>query len=752
MIGARRLATLVAVVGLVAIAGAGASGAGTAQDANATIQTDYFAISYEDGNRDDAEAVAEYADAYYEVLFQRFGVEPVDEKVPVRVVDDVDCELGDAEGCYKSGIKATIYVTDDDRSVFYHELAHRFQAKSMEGATWINPPGALDKHEVFVEGTARYLGASPEEIAERASFRAEDVPMTTKKATFDEYDDLALFAEFVLHEYGREGFDVLYTASDPREVASLSDGDYPELIEEFYDQLPEQQSRMEDGGAPLVGFTYDPFLPEPGQEVTFDARTPAAIEELGRSWYDGEADSYEWDFDGDGQIEATGPTVTRTVDDPANATVTLYVTVDGERRRAEQDLLDASMGLDRTARESVFDVSDVERGAGLTYPADRDADHRAFAGATVSLNLTVHNRGIAGTETVDVRFADRQVSSQRLALDAGETRQISLDHAIPADLEPGAYDYEIAFGNRTQTQTVYVREPEVSLEVDSVSVPNGTEGWIENELVKPGKRVSVRAEISAGGENLNLTRTVALRVDDRTVASRTVTVGSGTSGVRFNFTAPSELGTYRVRSTTPSNDSAVTITGYAPRLKVKEEIGVAEIEIESKAGACSATVTSVSISRVYSAESGSVEYENVSAINPGDDVTWIINLMPAEECGGVFHLPLNVSGETKSVPGSVRGPMEVYVDPTFSLEEPGEHEVRSGDTVLDTVNVTAESASTETTRSDESDSDDGVESDETDAERDGATPDQSTGTPGFGVVAAVVALVAAAALGSRRER
>ncbi len=745
---------------------AGTTDGVAAQDSlNGPIKTDYFTISYEDGNRAEAQEVASFADEYYEVIFQRFGVEPVDELIPVRVVDEesMDCTLVDAAGCYKSGVKATIYVTSDSRSLFYHELTHRFQARAMEGGTWIDPPGSIAKFDVFVEGTARYLGTPADDIAARASFRAEDTPMTTKNVSFDGYDDLALFSEFVLHEFGREGLDVLYTTSDPREVATLSNGDYPELVEQFYDQLPKQASRMADGGAPLVGFTYDPFLPEAGSEVTFDARTPSAIEQLGKSWYDGEANSYEWDFDGDGEIEATGPTVTRTIDDPANTTVTLYVTIDGERHRAEQDLLDSSMALGRTALEPVFEVTDVKRAAGLTYPADRDADHRGFAGVESTLNVTVHNRGITGSETVELRLADRTVATRQLDLGANGARQLSVEHVIPADLDPGTYEYEVVIGNQTWTRTVYVENPNLSLKFDSMSVPNGTEGWLMQSMVKPGKRMEVVVDAVGYEDDATRTETVEFYVGDRTIAQREVTFTSGYSSVRLNFTAPSEPGNYHIRGSAVSDASPVD--GFARRIKVREDVGIAEVELEDLGTdeTCSATIKSAELWDIYKEDDEDwFNPENVSAINPGDDVQWLITLVPSDDCQPGGRFAIEVAGDDQYA--YVESAKTPWANPGYTFEEPGRYEVRAGGTVISTVNVTAEPTTTtvQTTttssggdagNSEETESESGAESETTDRPEptEETTADATGGTPGFGVPAAVVALLVAVTLARRRR-
>ena len=292
----------------------GISGTAAAQEtADSQIQTDHFIVTYEEGMREEAQRVASFADEYHNILFQRFGVEPRDERTQVTVTSrsNIPCEKGDINGCY-TGPSSGIYLSDDDPDLFYHELVHHYQATA-----GVNTPGQQPL-EISVEGTATYLQTPDGEIASSASLAFdEDWYFTLRDADGEDYDELALFSEYLLHEYGREAFDVLFTTtwywpgggSFGDRLAEVTETEYRTIRDGFADQLPQQQRRMERGGTPLPGFTYEPFTVAAGTEVTFDARTPEKIEDLGRSWYPEQPDSYEWDFDDDGDIEATGPVV-----------------------------------------------------------------------------------------------------------------------------------------------------------------------------------------------------------------------------------------------------------------------------------------------------------------------------------------------------------------------------------------------------------------------------------------------------------
>ena len=269
-----RAVTAAVVVGAVLcgmVVVTGTSGAVATQDtAETQIQTDYFVITYEEGMREEAQRVASFADEYHNVLFQRFGVEPRDERTQVTLTSrsNLPCETAGVTGCYRNP-PGEIFISDDDPGLFYHELIHHYQA-----VTGVGTPGQQPL-EISIEGTARYLEKPDEEIASSASFAFdEDWYFTLRDAEGADYDELALFSEYLLHEYGREAFDVLFTTTwywpdggtFGDRLAEATDTEYRTIREGFADQLRQQQRRMESGGTPLPGFTYDPFTVAPGAE------------------------------------------------------------------------------------------------------------------------------------------------------------------------------------------------------------------------------------------------------------------------------------------------------------------------------------------------------------------------------------------------------------------------------------------------------------------------------------------------------
>lgn len=122
---------------------------------------------------------------------------------------------------------------------------------------------------------------------------------------------------------------------------------------------------------PTASFTYAPRNPEPGEEITFDA--------TGSSDRDGSIEAYRWDFDGDGEIDATGPTVTQSLDE-GQQTVRLEVE-DNEGAIAttgSEQLI--SVGIDRET------TSEEQNSSGPASILDRvPGEETGVAGGAIGL-------------------------------------------------------------------------------------------------------------------------------------------------------------------------------------------------------------------------------------------------------------------------------------------------------------------------------------------------------------------------------
>lgn len=414
-----------------------------------TIETEHFEIHYHEGYEDEAESIASYADSYFELPYQKFSVEPPTERTSVVVgsLDDLRCDGTGVEGCYVSGVSPAIEVTSDDPHLFYHEAIHRFQADAIGSGNFINPPGAVPKPEVIVEGTTRYLERPAESISAQAQFSQNQIDLTTTDASLAEYDELALFTEYVLDEYGREGIDSLYTGVYPDDLETVAGKNVDEIHDDFFSQLQSQQQRMNDGGAVFPAFTYEPFVITPSDEVTFDATTPDPLEALDRSWYPDEPTAYEWDLTGDGEIDKTGAIVTAT--EPAEE-VTLFVTVDGETHEVTQELL--RFESDLTVIESTLEDDSIQEGE------------------STELTTTLTNDGdIEGEKELKLKRDGNTIETKRVSVQPDSERSVTMD--VTGE-EVGTY--EITLNNDQVSELAVVEPAEVSV-VDIVPVDTQVE-------------------------------------------------------------------------------------------------------------------------------------------------------------------------------------------------------------------------------------------------------------------------------------
>ncbi|MGM0718691.1 MAG: malectin domain-containing carbohydrate-binding protein, partial [Halobacteriota archaeon] len=92
-----------------------------------------------------------------------------------------------------------------------------------------------------------------------------------------------------------------------------------EEIQQLIDMWSTGETVGDGNEEPTASFTYSPDSPEAGQQVSFDASGSSD---------DGAIESYEWDFDGDGETDATGEQVTNTFDAAGDYDVELTVTDD----------------------------------------------------------------------------------------------------------------------------------------------------------------------------------------------------------------------------------------------------------------------------------------------------------------------------------------------------------------------------------------------------------------------------------------
>ena len=216
---------------------------------------------------------------------------------------------------------------------------------------------------------------------------------------------------------------------------------------------------------PTASFTVDPAQPEEGQTATFDA---SASDDP-----DGTIASYAWDFDDDGQTDATGETVTHAYDSSGTYTATLTVTDDdGATATTQQEVVVSAPpeNLDPTASftyapsnpttadQVTFDASassdsdgsiagyQWEFGDGTTATGATPA-HTYDSSGTYTVALTVtDDDGATSTETMDVTVEESETSEVVFAVNAGGAEYTATDGTVfQADTNfDGGNDYGIS--------------------------------------------------------------------------------------------------------------------------------------------------------------------------------------------------------------------------------------------------------------------------------------------------------------------
>ncbi|MFP8889970.1 hypothetical protein ACLI4U_09375 [Natrialbaceae archaeon A-CW2] len=394
-----------------------------------TIETTYFTITYHEDYEQAAESIAAVADDHYVVLHQKFGLELPAERTRIIVGprDDQPC---DAVGCVDPLNR--VWLTTDQRSVLHHELVHTIQLREhWSPLSYLSPPEPAEG--AFIEGTAKYLDASPDALERNARFDADAIELTPYPVSSTEYAERALFVEYVLANHGRSAFDAMYLEGNVDALEAETGESYATLRADFDGQLESQRDRLLEGGAVLPAFTYTPLEPEPGEEITLDARTPAVVEALDRTWYpadDPAAVTFAWDYTGDGEIDATGPTTTLELPDNGDwsPAVTLHADVDGETHTATQRI--------------------VLSGEGTLEVIDRSVPDTAVAGESLTVTAVIENDDPRAIEdTISLVIGETVIDSRTVSLEAGERLTLELSGSVPETLEAGDYELEIRGGS-----------------------------------------------------------------------------------------------------------------------------------------------------------------------------------------------------------------------------------------------------------------------------------------------------------------
>ena len=200
----------------------------------------------------------------------------------------------------------------------------------------------------------------------------------------------------------------------------------------------------EQTNSPPTASISGPTSAEVGEQVTYTASASD----------DGTIASYEWDFDGDGETDATGESVTTSFDSAGSYDVELTVTDD--------------QGAETTATQTIT-VSEAPDPANFQI-SNLDAPSEATQGDTVTVTATVENTGdVEATQPVEFSFDGSVVDSQQVTLAGGASDEVTftLDTTgVAAD----TYTHGVSTNDDTATAQITVNEPTPEPPADTIDV------------------------------------------------------------------------------------------------------------------------------------------------------------------------------------------------------------------------------------------------------------------------------------------
>ena len=534
---------------------------------------------------------------------------------------------------------------------------------------------------------------------------------------------------------------------------------------------------------PSASFTFEPSQPETGDSITFDAGDSSSS--------NGDIVEYRWDFTSDGEFDNTtaGPETNWTFDEADEYEVTLEVEDEaGETAQTTETV------LVEEAEEAEPNTTVVDASLNVTDVTVNE---------TVAVTATVENVGdAAGEHTAELIVDGTLTDTQTVTVDPGETETVTFEHQF--------YDigeYELTVDDVT-AGTVTVSDPQPNLSVTGVS--------LSDDDIDEGSAVTVTAEIAntgdAPGEYI-----AALEIDGTVEDTETVEVEPGeTEVVEFTHTFE-DAGEYEVSvdgfaaGTVTVNEASTPSPPPSP--SPVPDISVVDVSVDETTTVAGEDVTvTVTLENTGDADGDyevtldvdDAQVDSATASVSAGETTELSFVHTFEEAGEYEVRVSDVQAGTVTVEHASDDPEPARFDvtqltPSISIDEPGDSasisatventgdeldtqtvEVTLDGDVVHEADVTLETGETHTvsidletealdygatyeyTVSTEDNSETGVldvgdqsagDGDGSDAAED-ETDDADDGLPGFGVTAAVLALVSAILLATcgRRSR
>jgi PGF-pre-PGF domain-containing protein len=305
------------------------------------------------------------------------------------------------------------------------------------------------------------------------------------------------------------------------------------------DDYPQLTGSITDTGdintPPIAKFDYQPATPTAGTTISFDAANSSDP--------DGSISSYDWDFDNDGSIEASGKTVSYSFSSTGEYQVSLTVTDNESAIGTASQVITVG---DRIELELDANRTTINPGEPIKFTLSSAA----------SGNGVVGNISIAGTDTTTQTDADGTA-----VLKPTETGVLTVK-AAKKDAEQQYAPDTLVIKNRLEPVTVSTDLP-VTFGSLSLGATNSTPVTLRNPNLAP---VDISAEITDGAT------TFGVATDD--TSQMVPAEGSTTITTTYSPTDRGATnGALSIR-VTEAADQLLTVplngTGVAPRLNVTE--------------------------------------------------------------------------------------------------------------------------------------------------------------------------------------
>lgn len=281
-----------------------------------------------------------------------------------------------------------IYVGCDDGNIYSFNRSDGSKISSFKTDAAVQSTAAISAGAIFVGSNDGYVYAIedlPPNEEPTASFSYSPSPVITdREAEFDATESNDPDGSIASYSWDFDGNGATDARGDTVTTTFDSSGEQDVTLTVTDDRgaSVSTSKTVSVNEAPEPAFSYSPTIPNVDESVTFDADESTDS--------DGSIDRLEWDFDDDGEIEATGMQVTHAFSQPGDYRVSLSVTDDDGTSRTVSQTVSVNDGP-----IAAFSFSPEQPGIGQTVTFD------AAESSDPDGSIESYEWYIQGTDSVD---------------------------------------------------------------------------------------------------------------------------------------------------------------------------------------------------------------------------------------------------------------------------------------------------------------------------------------------------------------